>query len=76
MFFRSRNEMDHGVFARALYQNGLSFQKNIANIIGSLVIARDRGCIFRTGPDLKATGYGCLDHFFESGNTVLLLAAS
>jgi len=31
----------------------------------SIAIAKEKGCRFRTGPELEIPGYGCQDHFLE-----------
>jgi NAD+ synthase (glutamine-hydrolysing) len=59
----------HAVVATCqLNQWAMSFDTNLANIERSIVIARQRGCTFRTGPELEITGYGCEDHFLEIGS--------
>lgn len=49
----------------ALNQWSLDFEGNRDRIIESIRQAKKQGAIFRTGPELEVTGYGCLDHFLE-----------
>jgi NAD+ synthase (glutamine-hydrolysing) len=49
-----------------LNQWAMDFEGNRDRIIQSIVQARSRNAIFRTGPELEITGYGCLDYFLES----------
>ncbi|VVT46649.1 uncharacterized protein SAPINGB_P001318 [Magnusiomyces paraingens] len=48
-----------------LNQWALDFEGNRDRIIESIRQAKAQGAIFRTGPELEITGYGCLDHFLE-----------
>lgn len=48
-----------------LNQWALDFEGNRDRIIESIRQAKAKGAIFRTGPELEITGYGCLDHFLE-----------
>lgn len=49
-----------------LNQWALDFEGNRDRIIQSIVEAKAKNAIFRTGPELEITGYGCLDYFLES----------
>lgn len=48
-----------------LNQWALDFEGNRDRILESIRQAKAQGAIFRTGPELEVTGYGCLDHFLE-----------
>ncbi|OAL53871.1 putative glutamine-dependent NAD(+) synthetase [Pyrenochaeta sp. DS3sAY3a] len=50
----------------SLNQWVLDWEGNRKRIIESILIAKERGARFRTGPELEITGYGLLDHFLES----------
>ena len=56
------------VAACALNQWALDFIGNCQRIIESISQAKSQGAILRVGPELEVCGYGCNDHFFESGN--------
>ena len=49
-----------------LNQWALDFDGNFRRILESCRVAKERGCVFRTGPELEIPGYGCEDHFLES----------
>lgn len=49
-----------------LNQWAMDFEGNRDRIIQSIVEAKAQNAIFRTGPELEITGYGCLDYFLES----------
>ena len=57
----------------ALNQWALDFPGNTARIIKSIEIAKEQGATLRVGPELEICGYGCNDHFFESGNSFAYL---
>eukprot|EP00049_Salpingoeca_infusionum_P022297 m.5975 g.5975 ORF g.5975 m.5975 type:complete len:721 (-) comp5113_c0_seq2:232-2394(-) len=50
----------------SLNQWALDFQGNYERILQSLRIAKERGAVYRLGPELEISGYGCNDHFFEA----------
>ncbi|KAF2800688.1 glutamine-dependent NAD(+) synthetase with GAT domain-containing protein [Melanomma pulvis-pyrius CBS 109.77] len=54
----------------SLNQWVLDWEGNLARIVESIRIAKERGATLRVGPELEITGYGCLDHFLE-GDTYL-----
>ncbi|KKF95230.1 putative glutamine-dependent NAD(+) synthetase [Ceratocystis platani] len=43
---------------------------NKARILDSIRLAKEKGALLRTGPELEVPGYGCLDHHLE-GDTFL-----
>lgn len=49
-----------------LNQWALDWEGNRDRILESIKVARERGALFRTGPELEITGYGCLDHYLEN----------
>lgn len=48
-----------------LNQWALDFDKNLERIARSILLAKEKGATFRTGPELEICGYGCEDHFLE-----------
>jgi NAD+ synthase (glutamine-hydrolysing) len=48
-----------------LNQFALDFTHNLANVIASIRIAKQKHCRLRLGPELEICGYGCEDHYFE-----------
>lgn len=40
----------------------LDFRGNRDRILESIRVAKQRGALLRTGPELEIPGYGCLDH--------------
>lgn len=48
-----------------LNQWALDFEGNRDRILESIMLAKQQGAQFRTGPELEIPGYGCLDHFLE-----------
>ncbi|KAF0689552.1 Aste57867_19009 [Aphanomyces stellatus] len=49
-----------------LNQWSLDFDGNLARVIQSIRIAKQRGATYRLGPELEICGYGCEDHFLEA----------
>ncbi|RHY22505.1 hypothetical protein DYB25_008771 [Aphanomyces astaci] len=49
-----------------LNQWALDFDGNLARIVQSIRIAKERGATYRLGPELEICGYGCEDHFLEA----------
>ncbi|MGB1253879.1 MAG: NAD(+) synthase [Candidatus Promineifilaceae bacterium] len=49
-----------------LNQWSMDFDGNLARIIESVEIAKQRGAAYRLGPELEIPGYGCADHFYEN----------
>jgi NAD+ synthase (glutamine-hydrolysing) len=43
----------------------MDFEGNLARIIESIRIAKERGARYRLGPELEIPGYGCEDSFLE-----------
>lgn len=58
------------VAAASLPSVPLDFKGNRDRILESIHIAKDKGALLRTGPELEVPGYGCLDHHLE-GDTFL-----
>ena len=50
----------------SLNQWAMDFDGNLRRILESIKIAKDKGAVYRLGPELEITGYGCNDHFYES----------
>ena len=50
----------------SLNQWAMDFEGNLTRTKQSLRAAKDAGAVFRVGPELELTGYGCEDHFLES----------
>jgi len=48
-----------------LNQWAMDFEGNLARIIESIRIAKERGARYRLGPELEIPGYGCEDSFLE-----------
>eukprot|EP00316_Scyphosphaera_apsteinii_P011296 CAMPEP_0119336928 /NCGR_PEP_ID=MMETSP1333-20130426/92934_1 /TAXON_ID=418940 /ORGANISM="Scyphosphaera apsteinii, Strain RCC1455" /LENGTH=764 /DNA_ID=CAMNT_0007347863 /DNA_START=29 /DNA_END=2323 /DNA_ORIENTATION=- len=48
-----------------LNQWAMDFKGNLERIKLSIREAKEKGCSFRTGPELEITGYGCEDYFHE-----------
>ena len=48
-----------------LNNDPLSFKKNRDNIIKSIEICKQMGCMIRIGTQLEIPGYVCADHFNE-----------
>lgn len=49
-----------------LNQWAMDFEGNLARILKSIEIAKEKGASYRLGPELEICGYGCSDHFYES----------
>lgn len=49
----------------SLNQWAMDFEGNKARIVESIKEAARRGAVYRLGPELEITGYGCEDHFLE-----------
>ncbi|KAK8161701.1 hypothetical protein IWX90DRAFT_438468 [Phyllosticta citrichinensis] len=49
-----------------LNQWAMDFEGNLERILESIRQAKAAGAALRVGPELEITGYGCLDHFYES----------
>ncbi|PIK57459.1 putative glutamine-dependent NAD(+) synthetase [Apostichopus japonicus] len=52
--------------ACTLNQWAMDFEGNLARILKSIEIAKEKGASYRLGPELEICGYGCSDHFYES----------
>eukprot|EP00055_Hartaetosiga_balthica_P002764 m.5190 g.5190 ORF g.5190 m.5190 type:complete len:721 (-) comp2355_c0_seq1:136-2298(-) len=50
----------------SLNQWALDFEGNYLRILASIKEAKEAGAVFRLGPELEISGYGCNDHFYES----------
>lgn len=50
----------------SLNQWALDFDGNLARILKSIEVAKQKGAKYRLGPELEICGYGCADHFYES----------
>ena len=50
----------------SLNQWALDFTGNLERVMESIRRAKKAGCVFRLGPELELSGYGCEDHFLES----------
>ena len=48
-----------------LNQWALDFEGNLARIIESIQIGKEKGARYRLGSELEIPGYGCEDHFLE-----------
>jgi NAD+ synthase (glutamine-hydrolysing) len=57
------------VSACSLNQWAMDFQGNYERSLKSFKLAKDAGSIYRLGPELELSGYGCNDHFLEQGIT-------
>ncbi|KAL5612609.1 uncharacterized protein BROUX77_002765 [Berkeleyomyces rouxiae] len=53
------------VAAATLPSVPLDFGGNKARILESIRVAKEKGALLRTGPELEVPGYGCLDHHLE-----------
>jgi hypothetical protein len=49
----------------SLNQWAMDFQGNLERTKKSIKQAKDAGAVFRVGPELELSGYGCEDHFLE-----------
>eukprot|EP01147_Barroeca_monosierra_P004468 gene4468-6716_t len=49
----------------SLNQWALDFTGNYQRILESIQEAKCEGAVFRLGPELEISGYGCNDHFYE-----------
>jgi len=49
-----------------LNQWALDFTGNLERIITSIILAKEAGARYRSGPELEISGYSCEDHFYES----------
>jgi NAD+ synthase (glutamine-hydrolysing) len=49
-----------------LNQWALDFTGNLKRTKKSFEIAKEKGAMYRLGPELELCGYGCNDHFLES----------
>lgn len=49
-----------------LNQWSLDFDGNLERTKESIRIAKAKGAVYRLGPELELSGYGCEDHFFEN----------
>lgn len=58
------------VAAATLPSVPLDFKGNRDRILESIKLAKEKGALLRTGPELEIPGYGCLDHHLE-GDTFL-----
>lgn len=56
--------------ACCLNQWALDFEGNFDRIIRSIEESYQRGSVYRLGPELELTGYGCADHFYENDTIV------
>ena len=54
------------VAACNLNQWALDFDGNVERIFQSCVQAKALGAVYRLGPELEISGYGCEDHFLET----------
>jgi NAD+ synthase (glutamine-hydrolysing) len=54
----------------SLNQLSLDFTGNLKRTLQSFETAKSHGSIYRLGPELEVSGYGCNDHFLEA-DTVL-----
>lgn len=48
-----------------LNQWAMDFDGNLARVVASIQQAKAAGAVYRVGPELELTGYGCEDHFLE-----------
>ena len=50
-----------------LNQWAMDFDGNLERVMESIRQAKAEGATFRVGPELEISGYGCEDHFLETG---------
>ncbi|MGH0159732.1 UNVERIFIED_CONTAM: hypothetical protein FKN15_037672 [Acipenser sinensis] len=50
----------------SLNQWVLDFEGNLERILKSIEIGKSKGARYRLGPELEISGFGCMDHFYES----------
>jgi NAD+ synthase (glutamine-hydrolysing) len=48
-----------------LNQWAMDFEGNLQRVVASIRQAKAAGAVYRVGPELELTGYGCEDHFLE-----------
>eukprot|EP00897_Mesotaenium_endlicherianum_P003817 jgi/Mesen1/3463/ME000194S02601 len=49
----------------SLNQWAVDFEGNLRRVQESIRLAKEAGAVYRVGPELEITGYGCEDHFHE-----------